>query len=316
MEQNKLAEIHFFHTQVVTPSKSVLVLKRTFDIALGVVGTLLFFLILPFIALIIRLESKGPVLYRQTRVGRNSRFPRFENSENALHFISKNNAYVNGDRHDDVGGKPFGLLKFRTMYIDAEAQGPQLCNKNGDPRITKVGCWLRFFHIDEIPQFWNILKGDMSFIGPRPERPFFTKKYLSEIPLYRERLRFCKPGLTGLAQITLGYDESLQTVIRKCHYDLNYQLSLANLSTFLKMESWVIINTCKYLFYQVAHSHLVLQWSQRIRQNREKALKNSKSSAGVAHPIRLMQEVEAFQFAKKALPPYFQEIDYSKRISA
>src|SRR5690606_37338521 len=131
-------------------------------------------------------------------------------------------------RAADVGGKPFTLWKFRTMFTDAEKAGPALARINGDSRITRVGWWLRATHLDELPQFWNILKGDMSFIGPRPERAHFTTQFRDSIPHYENRTLFLRPGLTGLAQICLGYDEGHESVVRKSYYDYAYRVSLAH----------------------------------------------------------------------------------------
>ena len=156
------------------------------------ISLMLFMLFLPswiVIALAIKLESKGGVLYSQERVGEN--------------------------------GKIFRIFKFRSMYSDAEKRGgPQLAQKN-DPRITKVGHILRKTRLDELPQLFNIIKGDMSFIGPRPERPFFVDKYDEEIRGYKNRLKV-KPGLTGHAQVETGYDETLEDVKIKLQHDLYY----------------------------------------------------------------------------------------------
>jgi len=157
----------------------------------------------PFLALIalaIRLDSKGPILYVQKRVGR--------------------------------GGQIFTLYKFRSMVQDAEAKtGPVWAGKN-DPRITRVGRVLRKLHLDEIPQFINVLKGDMSLVGPRPERPSFVDEFRTAIPLYERRLNV-KPGITGWAQVKHKYDESLTDVIDKLRYDLFY---LENMSLALDLK--------------------------------------------------------------------------------
>ncbi|HLP39934.1 MAG TPA: XrtA system polysaccharide deacetylase, partial [Fibrobacteria bacterium] len=136
----------------------------------------------------------------------------------------------------------------RTMRIDSEALGPQLAKKGLDPRVTRIGKWLRALHIDEIPQFVNILRGDMSFIGPRPERPHYTLQYAKSIPHYLDRTLWIKPGLTGLAQILVGYDDGLESVVRKVHYDYSYRSSTCRFLSWLRMEIWVFINTFFYLF--------------------------------------------------------------------
>ncbi len=214
-------------------SKAVAAGKRTLDILTGLVGTAVFVAAYPILALLIKLESPGPAIYRQTRVGRDARKP-LETSGDSR-------------RVADVGGKPFVIAKFRTMRQDAEKNGPRLFDKGGDSRVTRVGRILRSTHLDELPQFWSVLKGDMSFIGPRPERPHFTVKYFREIPLYRERTRGLKPGITGLSQIVLGYDDSLESVVRKTHFDLAYRASMISFGAWLRMEAWILLNTLRYL---------------------------------------------------------------------
>ncbi|MEO7426796.1 MAG: XrtA system polysaccharide deacetylase [Fibrobacteria bacterium] len=214
------------------PSTAVSALKRALDIAVGLVGTAAFLIAYPILFLLIKLESPGPALYKQSRVGLDKRGGgRREDSRRAT----------------DVGGKPFTICKFRTMRADAEKHGPQLCVKGHDPRVTRFGRFLRSSHLDELPQFWNVLKGEMSFIGPRPERPHFTVRYFEEIPDYRERTRHMKPGITGISQIVLGYDDSLESVIRKTHFDLIYRASMASFTSWIRMEFWVLFNTLRYL---------------------------------------------------------------------
>jgi exopolysaccharide biosynthesis polyprenyl glycosylphosphotransferase len=156
------------------------------------------------IAVGIKLDSRGPVLYRQVRVGRDA--------------------------------IPFDMLKFRSMKRDAEQMGPQWAGKK-DPRITRVGKILRQLHLDEIPQMINVLKGDMSLIGPRPERPMFVQELSREIPLYMRRLRV-RPGITGWAQVKHKYDESVDDVKRKVQYDLYY---IENMS--LRMDFKIALST-------------------------------------------------------------------------
>jgi lipopolysaccharide/colanic/teichoic acid biosynthesis glycosyltransferase len=162
-------------------------------------------LLMALVALLIRLDSPGPVIYSQERVGQH--------------------------------GKPFRIYKFRSMVQDAEKMtGPQWAAKN-DPRITRVGRWIRKLRIDEIPQFWNVLKGEMSLVGPRPERPYFVEKFKKEIPLYTRRLRV-RPGISGWAQIKGAYDSSIDDVKQKLQYDLFY---LENMS--LRMDLKILLNT-------------------------------------------------------------------------
>ncbi len=179
----------------------------------------LMFLFMPlfaFTALLIKLNSPGPILYSQERVG--------------------------------LDGRIFRIFKFRTMFIDAEKlSGPVLASKN-DPRVTGVGRILRKSRIDEIPQLINVLIGDMSFIGPRPERPYFVEKYRLEIPMYKNRLQV-KPGITGLAQVTTGYDEDLDDVREKLSYDLKY-LGKKN---SLKMNLSIILKTIEVVFTAQGH---------------------------------------------------------------
>ena len=220
------------------PSWIVLACKRALDLAGGIVGLLLFALTFPVVGLLIRLESAGPVLYKQVRVGMNRREKR----------AGGGGGRASGERRsEDVGGRPFSIWKYRTMRIDAESAGPQLCSKGGDPRITRVGRWLRALHIDEIPQFINVVMGDMSLIGPRPERPHFTRQYAGTLPHYADRTHNIRPGLSGLAQILLGYDDTPDSVLRKSHYDLSYRASFCSFGCWIRMESWIFFNTFAYL---------------------------------------------------------------------
>ena len=162
------------------------------------------------VALAIKLDSPGPVFYTQDRIGINRR--RGERR--------RGNRAQNGRRVVINAGRPFRIWKFRTMRQDAEAAGPQWAS-DADPRITRVGRLLRKTRLDEVPQFANVLRGDMTLIGPRPERSFFIKILDSEIPHYSKRL-LVKPGITGLAQVNNGYDDSLESVRRKVAWDLRY----------------------------------------------------------------------------------------------
>ena len=159
----------------------------------GDVGTSLALLALTLplmmlVAILVRLDSPGPVLYRQERVG--------------------------------LDGKPFTLLKFRSMQVDAEARGPVWARQR-DSRVTRVGSFMRRTRIDELPQLFNVLRGQMSFIGPRPERPHFVEQLAEVIPFYRERARV-KPGLTGWAQVNFPYGASVEDARGKLSYDLYY----------------------------------------------------------------------------------------------
>ena len=181
------------------------IIKRALDIVVSLSVLLLGFPFLALIAMVIKLNSKGPILYIQKRVGR--------------------------------GGRIFTLYKFRSMVLDAEATtGPVWAGKN-DPRITRLGRILRKLHLDEFPQFINVLKGDMALVGPRPERPAFVDDFCRSIPLYERRLNI-KPGITGWAQVKHKYDESLTDVMDKLRYDLFY---LENMSLVLDLK--IILST-------------------------------------------------------------------------
>lgn len=183
---------------------SVVVGKRLFDIVAALCGLALLAVLLMPIALAIKLESRGPIFFRQRRVGRSS----------------PDATYL------------FELVKFRSMYQDAERlTGPVFAGDN-DPRITRVGAFLRKARLDELPQFINVLRGDMSMIGPRPERPYFVRKLHDELPFYADRTTGLKPGMTGLAQVSQSYAESVSDVTQKVAYDHAYALRIS--TSFLR----------------------------------------------------------------------------------
>lgn len=163
--------------------------KRLFDVVVSIAALAALLPLMVSTAAAIRLESPGPVFYRQKRVG--------------LH------------------GLPFELLKFRSMRPDAEKDGIPKWASSGDDRVTAIGAFIRKVRIDEIPQILNVLKGEMSFVGPRPERPFFVEELAREIPFYRERFRV-KPGITGWAQLNFPYGASIADARAKLEYDLYY----------------------------------------------------------------------------------------------
>jgi sugar transferase (PEP-CTERM system associated) len=170
-------------------SRLTALIKRSIDICFGVLGFVLSLPLMLAVALAVKLDSPGPALYRQIRVG--------------------------------WKGDPFEILKFRSMRIDAETQnGAQWATEN-DPRVTRAGRFLRKFRLDELPQFLNIIRGDMSFVGPRPERPGFVTALREEIPYYDER-HSVRPGLTGWAQVQYHYGASVDDAYRKLEYDLFY----------------------------------------------------------------------------------------------
>lgn len=163
--------------------------KNYFDIFLGALGLLLSAPVIALLGILIKLTSPGPVFYAQERVGK--------------------------------GGKPFKIIKLRTMKVDAEAQTGPVWASPDDPRITPLGRILRKFHLDELPQFINVVMGEMSVVGPRPERPLFVEELKKTMPDYELRLAV-KPGITGLAQVRHHADQSINDVRRKLKYDLLY----------------------------------------------------------------------------------------------
>ena len=165
-----------------------MLLRRLLSISVSLVASLICLPFVPFIILAVRLSSPGPILFSQTRVGRR--------------------------------GKLFTAYKFRTMRQDAEANGAVWAVKD-DPRVTRVGMIMRKTRLDEIPQLWNVLRGDMAFVGPRPERPEFVQWLSQEIPYYDLR-HMIRPGITGWAQVRYQYGASLEETKRKLEYDLYY----------------------------------------------------------------------------------------------
>jgi lipopolysaccharide/colanic/teichoic acid biosynthesis glycosyltransferase len=170
-------------------SRAAAAVKRTLDL---IAATVLLVLTAPLsllVAVWIKLHDGGPVLFRQTRVGRHS--------------------------------APFVLRKFRSMRVDAEASTGPVWAQADDPRVTTVGRWMRPLGIDEIPQVWNVLRGEMSFVGPRPERPEFVRTLEAAIPCYRHR-HAVRPGITGWAQVNFPYGATVEDARHKLEYDLYY----------------------------------------------------------------------------------------------
>ncbi len=197
-------------------------LKRAVDIAGALVGLILSlgaFLVLP---ILIKLDSQGRAFFRQIRVGRNRR----KRDRRVVSVAVPYDRRKASRRLDDLLGEPFEVYKFRSMKEDAERGTGPVWASADDPRITTVGKFLRPYHIDEVPQFLNVLRGHMSLVGPRPERPEFVTKLKRQIPLYELRFRR-KPGLTGLAQINCGYDTSVADVNEKLKFDIEYTSKLA-----------------------------------------------------------------------------------------
>jgi sugar transferase (PEP-CTERM system associated) len=182
--------------------------KRTSDIALSLAGLVVGLPVMLLVAIAVRLGSRGPILYHQRRVG--------------------------------LDGRIFTVHKFRSMRHDAEAAtGPVWAAKEGDPRTTRIGRWLRRLRLDELPQLWNVLKGEMSFVGPRPERPEFVAELKRQIPYYGQR-HVVRPGITGWAQVRYTYGASVEDALQKLQYDLFY---IKNLS--FPLDLYIIFETLK-----------------------------------------------------------------------
>lgn len=194
---------------------NVLKLKRAMDIVCALIGLLLAMLLLPLVALSIKLESPGPILFKQMRIG----------------------------RADKNFTKIFWMYKFRTMQQYAERDTGAVWACERDPRITRVGLFLRKTRLDELPQLYNVLCGDMSIIGPRPERPGFYAKLENAIPYFCERTWGLKPGITGLAQVNQGYDTNIEDVRSKVAFDHIYALNLANTKSWFSMDISILFKT-------------------------------------------------------------------------
>ncbi|PAU38847.1 sugar transferase [Vibrio coralliilyticus] len=194
---------------------SIWLAKRIFDFLCAVIGLLMLSPILPAIALAIKLDSKGPIFYKQLRVGKST-------PEQMMFFE---------------------IIKFRTMYVDAETRTGAVWATENDPRITPVGRFLRKTRLDEIPQLFNVIRGEMSLIGPRPERPSFYNKLETAIPYFADRTYGVMPGITGLAQVNQGYDTCIDDVRRKVGFDHSYALSLRSLKSWILMDISIITKT-------------------------------------------------------------------------
>src|SRR3989449_6639243 len=181
--------------------------RRLLNISVAAVGLVLALPLMLLIGLLIKLTSRGPVLFKQTRVGLDRR---------ALSRMGGNTR-----RRIDLGGHPYTMYKFRTMYVDHRSTDRQVWAQPDDARVTPIGRLLRRFRLDELPQLFNVLKGDMNVVGPRPEQPAILVHLREQIEGYQRRQRV-RPGITGWAQIHQGYNRSIDDVRRKVAYDLEY----------------------------------------------------------------------------------------------
>ncbi len=190
-------------------------LKRLLDVLTSLIILIITLPVIVISAIAIKLESRGPVFFKQERSGMN--------------------------------GTTFRIIKFRSMYEDAEKHTGPIWSSKDDPRVTGIGKIIRRVRIDELPQMINVLKGEMSIVGPRPERPFFVEKLSQEIPYYKRRLKV-RPGITGWAQVKHKYDESVEDVKIKLRYDLFY---IENMS--LRMDFKIIMRTIFVVLFGQGH---------------------------------------------------------------
>ena len=181
--------------------------RRLLNFSLALLALIIAAPVMLVVAILGRLTSHGPAIYTQTRVGLDRR--------------SGGPDRVNRRRREDVGGKPFRIYKFRTMTVNAEHGSGAIWAQANDPRVTWIGRYLRQYRLDELPQLYNVLRGEMNIVGPRPERPTIFAQLREHIDEYPLRQR-AKPGITGLAQINHHYDRCIEDVKTKVSYDLQY----------------------------------------------------------------------------------------------
>jgi exopolysaccharide biosynthesis polyprenyl glycosylphosphotransferase len=193
------------------PSGKTMAFQSAFSFFLSLVGLILASPVMLIVAALVKLSSPGPILFRQQRVGLN--------------------------------GVPFTIYKFRSMQQDAEAKSGAIWAARDDPRVTWVGRWLRKLRLDELPQLFNVIRGEMSMVGPRPERPEFVAILQEKIPYYRQR-HCVKPGITGWAQINYKYGETIEDSIAKLEYDLYYIKHLA-----WSLDVYIIFHTLKTMLF-------------------------------------------------------------------
>lgn len=205
----KIQPSQLIFSSMLGPRRHAITIQKFYSFIIGIVGLVITSPLMLLAALAVRLSSPGPILYRQRRVGLN--------------------------------GHVFNLYKFRSMYADAEARTGAVWAKVDDPRITPIGRWLRKLRLDELPQFWNVVRGDMAIVGPRPERPEFVDLLAHQIPYYRQRLAV-KPGITGWAQINHKYGDTALDAMIKLEYDLYYIKNLAP-----ALDFYIIFHTMKVM---------------------------------------------------------------------
>ena len=206
---SKIQPSQLIFSSMLGPRRGALAIQAFYSLIISVIGLILTSPLLLLTALVVKLTSRGPMLYRQRRVGLN--------------------------------GRVFTVYKFRSMYVDAEARTGAVWATKDDPRITPVGKWLRKLRLDELPQLWNVLRGDMAIVGPRPERPEFVDLLAQQIPYYRQRLAV-KPGITGWAQINHKYGDTQLDAMIKLEYDLYYIKHLAP-----ALDFYIIFHTLKVM---------------------------------------------------------------------
>jgi len=186
-------------------SESTINLKRTSDIIISIIALILISPLILILSILIKCDSKGPIFYKQKRIGYHK--------------------------------KPFNIYKFRSMKVDAEANGPTLSTLD-DPRITKLGKVMRKYRLDELPQFWNVVKGDMSLVGPRPEREYYIKQIIKIAPYY-SLVHQVRPGITSWGMVKFGYASNVDEMISRLKYDLLY-IENVSLAVDLKIIFYTI----------------------------------------------------------------------------
>ena len=211
IQLNGIRPSNFLYSEGFRINRSQQFIRQLVSMIAATVGLLLFLPFFPLVLLLIRLTSKGPIFFRQTRVG--------------------------------MGGKNFSVYKFRSMFVNAEVNGARWATKN-DPRVTTFGMFMRKTRVDEIPQLWNVLRGDMGFVGPRPERPEFVPMLSNELPFYYLR-HLIRPGLTGWAQVRFGYGATMAESREKLEYDLYYVKHMS-----LGLDLLIMFETIKTILRQ------------------------------------------------------------------